>query len=217
MEYSFNFNQNLPYFSLNDTIKNTSNWIEENREKEDWAKDPNAFEMTNIFLFAAKYKQEGKEVNEEDLDKMWNMRSKDFENCNISENYFTYQICKDSYESVKNGKSLVNDENSHHALRKMAGLGLFFKQQQRDNNEISYNNPAELVELLESSKSLKTFHPDLYKKYQFDKNLDKIVEIQLSENIPDNAKQEILDKNNHIKENIVKEGTKSNNNSEIEK
>lgn len=34
----------------------------------------------------------------------------------------------------------------------------------RTNEEIVYDNPKELLELLNSSKSLKAFHPDLYKK-----------------------------------------------------
>lgn len=69
------------------------------------------------------------------------------------------------------GKLMVNDENSHHALRKMAGLGLFFKQQQRDNGTISYNNPQELLQLLQCSHSLKTFHPELFDRYAFKKKI----------------------------------------------
>lgn len=90
-----------------------------------------------------------------------NRAEEDFANCNISENNFVYQICKDSYESAMSGRSLVNDQNSHHALRKMAGLGLYLKQQQRDRRKIVYDNPVELLELLSCSKSLKVFHPDL--------------------------------------------------------
>ena len=117
-------------------MEGTLNWIKENREKEEWAKDPNAYEMTNLFLFGAKYSKEKKNINLDVLKEMWDIRSKDFQNCNISENHFVYQICQDSYEAAMQKKALVNDENSHHALRKMAGLGLYFKQQQRDNKQI---------------------------------------------------------------------------------
>ena len=79
---------------------------------------------------------EGKQIDTDTLSEMWQIRSQDFANCNISENNFVYQICKDSYESVMSGRSLVNDQNSHHALRKMAGLGLYLKQQQRDRGKM---------------------------------------------------------------------------------
>ena len=69
------------------------------------------------------------------------------------------------------GRILVNDQNSHHALRKMAGIGLYLKQQQRDRGKVVYDNPMELLELLSSSKSLKVFHPDLYERYAFEQNL----------------------------------------------
>lgn len=49
------------------------------------------------------------------------------------------------------GRALVNDENSHHALRKMSAIGLWLKQQQRDNGHIEYNNPKEIMQLMECS------------------------------------------------------------------
>ena len=79
---------------------------------------------------------------------------------------------------------MVNDENSHHALRKMAGLGLFLKQQQRDNGTISYNNPQELLQLLQCSHSLKTFHPELFDRYAFKENIDVLCKLQLEHQLP---------------------------------
>ena len=184
MDYSYSFQDNIPSSTFNITSKNVLNWIEENRTTVDWAKDPNAYEMTNIFLFGAKYSHEGKSIDVDTLTKMWEIRSKDFEGCNISQNNFVYKICHDAYESILSGKPLVNDENSHHALRKMAGLGLFLKQQQRDSGEISYNNPQELLQLLQCSKSLKTFHPELFDKYAFKENINALCDLQLKQSLP---------------------------------
>lgn len=184
MDYSMNFQDNIPSFVFNTTTENVLNWIEENRDKFDWAKDPNAYEMVNLFLFGGKYAQEGKDINLETLSKMWHIRSQDFDGCNIGSNHFVYALCSDSYDSAVSGKAMVNDENSHHALRKMAGIGLYLKQQQRDNGQISYNNPQELLALLRCSKTLQSFHPDLFEKYAFGKNLDVLCNLQLSQNLP---------------------------------
>ena len=126
---------------------------------------------------------EGERIDTETLREMWEIRSQDFANCNISENNFVYQICKDSYEAAMLGRILVNDPNSHHALRKMAGIGLYLKQQQRDRGKVVYDNPMELLELLSSSKSLKVFHPDLYERYAFEQNLDVLCKLQLSRDL----------------------------------
>ncbi len=191
MDYSYSFEGNIPYSMFNQTTNNVSNWIEENRDKEEWAKDPNAYEMTNLFLFGAKYASEGKEVDMDSLTKMWNIRSQDFERCNVSENNFVYRICEDSYQSAQSGKAMVNDENSHHALRKMAGLGLYLKQMQRDNGEISYNNPQELLYLLECSSSLKTFHPELFEEYAFEENINALCRLQLENELSEEMVNQI--------------------------
>lgn len=191
MDYSYSFEGNIPYSMFNQTTNNVSNWIEENRDKEEWAKDPNAYEMTNLFLFGAKYASEGKEVDMDSLTKMWNIRSQDFERCNVSENNFVYRICEDSYQSAQSGQAMVNDENSHHALRKMAGLGLYLKQMQRDNGEISYNNPQELLYLLECSSSLKTFHPELFEEYAFEENINALCRLQLENELSEEMVNQI--------------------------
>ena len=187
MEYSGTFQDNLPHSTFNSTTLNTLNWIKENREKFDWAKDPNAYEMTNQFLFGSKYLAEGKDVNIDTINEMWKIRSVDFKHCKIRNRNFVYQICKDSYESCISKKPLVNDENSHHALRKMAGLGLYLKQQKRNSQEISFNNPNELLELIQCSSSLKTFHPDLYDKYNFEKNIDVLCKLQLQNELEEST------------------------------
>ena len=56
MEYS-NFKDNINPVMSNQMSKNILNWIKENRTKEEFAKDPNAYEMTNLFLFGAKYRR----------------------------------------------------------------------------------------------------------------------------------------------------------------
>lgn len=185
MDYSNGFEANIPSYLFNTTSQNVLRWIEENRDAFDWAKDPNAYEMTNLFLFGAKYAQEGKEVDIDTLTRMWDIRSQDFEGCNINPNNFVYAICQDSYQAAVSGKAMVNDENSHHALRKMAGIGLYLKQQQRDNGTISYNNPQELLYFLQCSKSLVTFHPELFDKYAFEKNINVLCDLQLENNLPD--------------------------------
>ena len=198
MDYSYSFQDNIPSSAFNSTSKNVLNWIEENRDAFDWAKDPNAYEMTNLFLFGAKYSHEGKDVDINSLRKMWDIRSRDFERCNISSNNFVYAICEDTYKSAITGKPLVNDENSHHALRKMAGLGLYLKQQQRDTGEISYNNPQELLQFLQCSSSLKTFHPDLFDKYAFSENINVLCNLQSQHKLPNEISQSIQDAQNQI-------------------
>lgn len=185
MDYSDNFVDNIPSYMFNSTSSNVLNWIKNNRDAFDWAKDPNAYEMTNLFLFGAKYAQEGKDIDISTLTEMWDIRSQDFERCNIQPNNFVYAICQDAYQAALSGKSMVNDENSHHALRKIAGIGLFLKQQQRDASTIAYNNPQELLQLLQCSSSLKTFHPDLFDKYAFKENIDVLCRLQLENDLPD--------------------------------
>lgn len=218
MDYSFSFQDNIPSSSFNSIIKNVLNWIEENRDAFDWAKDPNAYEMVNLFLFGAKYSHEGKDVDIDTLTKMWNIRSQDFERCNIGTNNFVYSICQDSYQSALTGKALVNEENSHHALRKMAGLGLYLKQQQRDTGEISYNNPQELLQFLQCSSALKTFHPDLFDKYAFEKNINTLCKLQLQHELPPEISQSIQDAKNELysKDMKVDEPSKDTKSTEIE-
>ena len=184
MYYSHNFEDNIPGISFNSTSKNILKWIQENRETIDFAKDPNAFEMVNLFLFGAKYSREGIKIDTDSLTQIWNIRSKDFERCNVSEYSFIYAICQDSYNAAISGKSMVNDENSHHALRKIAGIGLYLKQERRNTGDISYNNPQELLRLLECSSTLKSLHPDLFEKYAFQNNLDVLCKLQLSQELP---------------------------------
>ena len=165
--------------------------------------------MTNLFLFGTKYLHEGKDIDIDSLTKMWNIRSKDFERCNIGQKNFVYAICSDAYQSALSGKPLLNDENSHHALRKMAGIGLYLKQMQRDNGTINYNNPQELLQLLHCSHSLKTFHPDLFRKYTFDENINVLCKLQLDNELSDelaqdikNAQKRLLDKPRDIDSSI---------------
>lgn len=81
----------------------------------------------------------------------------------------------------------------HSALRKMAGVGLFLKQQHRDSGVISYNNPEELLHLLEDSDTLKALHPNLFEKYTFQKNLDVLCKLQLSQELPQEISDSIID------------------------
>lgn len=197
MEYR-NLQDNIFQEEFNDRAKGITNWIRENREKEEWAKDPNAYEMVNVFLLGAKYLSEGVDIDKETLKDMWELRKQDFERCGVSENSFVYRICEDAYQASQDGRALVNDEASHHALRKMAGIGLYLSTQKTRENKMEYNNPAELLELVETSRTLAGVHPDLFTKYGFDKNLQTIVKIQpesaLSVRI-DNGMKEILMKN----------------------
>ena len=62
MDYDKNLKDNITHNLFNDSAKNVLNWIKDNRDKYDWAKDPNAYEMTNLFLFAAKYRSEGEKI-----------------------------------------------------------------------------------------------------------------------------------------------------------
>lgn len=47
-------NDNIRYEEFDFRTEGILNWIKENRDKEEWAKDPNAYEMTNVFLLAKK-------------------------------------------------------------------------------------------------------------------------------------------------------------------
>ena len=59
MEYN-NFRDNIDPTMFDYTSTNVLNWIKENRTEEEFAKDPNAYEMTNLFLFGAKYRRRGR-------------------------------------------------------------------------------------------------------------------------------------------------------------
>ncbi len=201
MDYNINFQDNIRYSEFNQRAKGVLDWIMENREKEEWAKDPNAYELTNIYLFAGKYAGEKQQINTDSLKEMWNIRSQDFERCGVSNNSFIYKICEDSYLSAMEGKALVNDENSHHALRRMAGIGLYLKQQQRDGNEINYNNPSEIMQLMECSRTLKTFHPDLFEKYRFETNIENILKLQLKHELP----KGVIEEMNNLKTELKKD------------
>lgn len=191
MDYNINFQDNIPSYEFNERVKGILNWIKENREKNEGAKDPNAYELTNVYLLAAKYIQEKQQINTDNLKQMWDIRSQDFARCGVTQDSFIYKICEDSYVSAMQGKAPVNDENSHHALRKLAGIGLYLKQEQRNNEKINYDNPGELIQLLECSKTLRTFHPDLFDKYRFSPNIDKIVQLQLQHEMPEQISEKI--------------------------
>lgn len=178
MEYR-DLSQNIYPEEFNSRSEGIVNWIKENREKEEWAKDPNAFEMTNVFLLGAKYAQEGHDINQDTLKEMWEIRSQDFARCGISENNFVYGICRDSYEASQEGRALVNDEASHHALRSMADIGLFLSRQHTREGKMEFDNPNQLMELLECSRTLKGVHPELFEKYGFKENLQTIARLQL--------------------------------------
>ena len=167
MEYR-NLSPNIYPEKFNSRSEGIVKWIKDNRET-----DPNAFEMTNVFLLGAKYAQEGHDVNQDTLKEMWDIRSQDFARCGVSENSFVYKICEDAYHAA------MNDEASHHALRRMAGIGLFLTQQKSREGKAEYNNPSEFLELLECSRTLKGVHPELFKKYGFQENLQTIARLQL--------------------------------------
>lgn len=171
-------NDNIRYEEFDSRTEGILNWIKENREKFEWAKDPNAYEMTNVFLLAARYKSQGRQINEQTLDEMWEIRKGDFEHAGVADTSFVYRICEDSYKSIKENKPLVEEDKSHQSLRKMAGIGLYLMQQKRDGNEINYDNPEELLDLIEDSQELKQKHSRLFERYKFDANLKKIAELQ---------------------------------------
>lgn len=177
VEYNIDFQDRISRYEFEGKAKQIADWIEANKNLYDWAKDPNAYEMVNVFLFAGKYASEGKNVDTKDVERIWNLRSGDFEGCGISENHFVYQICKQSYEAAISGHALVEDEKSHHALRKMAGIGLYVMQQKRDHM-ITYNNFNELEELMEDTKVLKQNYPELHETLKFGSNIKALYKLQ---------------------------------------
>ncbi len=199
MEYSNNFEGNITPDNFNNQTIGILNWIKENRDKFDWAKDPNCYELSNIFLFAGKYIEEGHNIDVDTLKEIWEIRKNDFANVNIDNNSFIYKICEDSFNSAINGKSLVNDENSHASLRKMSSIGLYLMQQKRDiekgfNNNISYDNINEYNQLEESSKYLNLNHPDLFEKYKFSNNLNMLGNLVHKKDLENNNNEFNIDK-----------------------
>lgn len=75
MEYH-NLQDNIRKEEYNDRAKGILQWIKENRDKADWAKDPNAYEMANVFLLGGKYRQEGDEIDIGALEEMKNINFK---------------------------------------------------------------------------------------------------------------------------------------------
>ncbi len=169
-----NLSENIYPQEFNDRADGIVNWIQDNRET-----DPNAFEMTNVFLLGAKYAQQNVGIKKTPLEQMWGIRSQDFARCGVSENSFVYKICEDAYHAAMISRALVNDEASHHALRRMVGIGLFLTQQKSREGKAEYNNPSEFLELLEASRTLKGVHPELFEKYGFKENLQIIARLQL--------------------------------------
>lgn len=183
-----NIQDNIYAESFDYVAEGINNWIEENKKQYEWAKDPNAYELTNVFLFAGKYQSEGQNINIDNIKKMWELRSNDFERCGIGENHFVYQICKQSYDSAINGEGLVDDEKSHSALRKMAGIGLYLMQQKREN-KIDYNNYGEFIELIDNSQQLKTKYPKLHDRFRFSDNIRVLYDLQLKHLNPEQKKK----------------------------
>lgn len=195
MEYR-NLQQNIYEEEFNDRAKGIVGWIKENRGKEEWTLDPNAFEMTNVFLLGAKYASEGVDIDKETLKEMWDIRSGDFARCGISENNFVYKICEDSYNASQEGRALVNDEASHHALRSMADIGLFLNRQKYKRQKVEFNNPHKLLELAEASRTLKEIHPELFERYGFKENLKTLEKLQPENGLSNRIKkamEEIFD------------------------
>ena len=195
MEYR-NLQQNIYEEEFNDRAKGIVGWIKENRGKEEWTLDPNAFEMTNVFLLGAKYASEGVDIDKETLKEMWDIRSGDFARCGISENNFVYKICEDSYNASQEGRALVNDEASHHALRSMADIGLFLNRQKYKRQKVEFNNPHKLLELAEASRTLKGIHPELFERYGFKENLKTLEKLQPENGLSNRIKkamEEIFD------------------------
>lgn len=195
MEYR-NLQQNIYEEEFNDRAKGIVGWIKENRGKEEWTLAPNAFEMTNVFLLGAKYASEGVDIDKETLKEMWDIRSGDFARCGISENNFVYKICEDSYNASQEGRALVNDEASHHALRSMADIGLFLNRQKYKRQKVEFNNPHKLLELAEASRTLKGIHPELFERYGFKENLKTLEKLQPENGLSNRIKkamEEIFD------------------------
>lgn len=216
MEYSRNFTDNIRASEFNERVQGIANWIQENKEKEEGAKDPNAYEMTNVFLFAGKYSSEGKDINLETVEKIWNLRKGDFERCGIQNNNFIYKICEQSYNSAVLGRPLVSDESSHSALRKMAGIGLYLMQQRREKGQdIDYNNFGELMDLIDDAKELKQRYPKLHSELKFENNLNMLYRIQRT-HLNEQSKAELDDMYNEYKNTQVKqnEGNKFSNGDE---
>lgn len=183
-----NLQDNIYAENFDSVAEGINNWIEKNKNQYEWAKDPNAYELTNVFLFAGKHQSEGQNINIDNIKRMWELRSSDFERCSIGENHFVYQICKQSYDSAINGEALVDDEKSHSALRKMAGIGLYLMQQKREN-KIDYNNYGEFIELIDNSEQLKRKYPRLYDRFRFYDNIKVLYDLQLKHLNPEQKKK----------------------------
>ena len=86
----------------------------------------------------------------------------------------------------------------------MAGIGLYLMQQKRDRGTVEYNNPNELITLIEDSKMLKLIHPELHETFKFDDNLKVLYEMQQahlneqSRTVLDNAYNNGASKQNKI-------------------
>lgn len=140
-------------------------------------------------MLGAKYASEGVDIDKQTLQEMWDIRSQDFARCGVSENNIVYKICEDSYRASQEGIALVNDEASHHALRKLAGVGLYLSQQKTREGSVKYDNAREFLELAEASRTLKGVHPDLFEKYGFETNLQLLQGL-----LPENALSDRIDK-----------------------
>lgn len=174
INYSKPFKDSIQSQIFNQEAKKVLDWIKINRERYDWAKIPNAYELVNLFLFAAKYRQEDKDINLDILKELWDLRKVDLEEASINKSNFVYMICEDSYNSLIKAKPLVNDQKAHYILRELADIGLNFNQQKNRNEKLYYNNTERIRELSEFSKILLSTYPELYKKYNIEENINII-------------------------------------------
>lgn len=174
INYSKSFKDSIQPQIFNEKAKEILKWTKINRKRYDWAKVPNVYELVNLFLFASKYKKEDKDIDLDILKEIWDLRKVDLEKTGINKSNFVYMICEDSYNSLINGKPLVNDEKAHYILRELADIGLNFEQQKNRNEKSYYNNTEKIKELSKSSKLLLSFYPELYKKYNVEENIKMI-------------------------------------------
>lgn len=61
----------------------------------------------------------------------------------------------------------------------MADIGLFLNRQKARGEKLEFNNPDQLLRLLQASRTLKGVHPDLFERYGFEQNLQTIARLQL--------------------------------------
>ena len=115
--------------------------------------DPNAYELTGLFIDANNARLDGKAISEEassHLNEMWENRRENYLKNNIGTNNLSFRICSDCYDGKLSNTKFSTEATA--LLQRLAGVSLYLNQEVRNNGFVNYNNIWELQEIENNAK-----------------------------------------------------------------